>query len=476
MLPDVSRLETLSDADLQALREALSPLTADLVARAEAVLPGALDAVRLPVVQAWWRQQSGPGPLLARLFAYADHLTPAEAEQTLGPLLLRLSEAGVLRTTVEGVSSAYVVMPFEGLWILSDPFGPHDPVMGPGATTYELARAMPATAARALDVGTGAGTLALLLARRGVTKVVATDLSPRAITLTRFNARLNCVHVDARVGDLLAPVAGEQFDLVVAQPPFVVRPAEIDAKTTLHGGPQGDELAFRLLAELDGVLAPQGRALVRFDSPVLSTPLIARVRTALGRDDLRLTVFLGPPVSPERYASAYASAMDPTLGPDYRRYAGAYYRHLLAHGFERTTPSLLALDRRPPHYAAALRPPNLTRADAATIALTETALAMASLDDSGLLGVRLRTQPSARVVQDQPLGGEPHLHLRFSTGVAEDQEIGDSVAVLLDGFGEGATVTAALAAFAAAHGDPGPKEPLLRFVRDALAKGILVPA
>lgn len=65
---------------------------------------------------------------------------------------------------------------------------------------------------------------ALVAARRNDT-VTATDVNPRAIAFTRFNARLNQVpNVVCREGSWFEPVADEQFDLIVSNPPFVVSP------------------------------------------------------------------------------------------------------------------------------------------------------------------------------------------------------------------------------------------------------------
>jgi hypothetical protein len=55
-------------------------------------------------------------------------------------------------------------------------------------------------------------------------EVVATDLNPRSTMFTRLNAALNGVSIDARVGDGFAPVEGERFDLIVANPPFIISP------------------------------------------------------------------------------------------------------------------------------------------------------------------------------------------------------------------------------------------------------------
>src|SRR5262249_9187666 len=150
----------------------------------------------------------------------------------------------------------------EGLYLVGDePSAGGDAVMGPGPTTLELLDQLPLRCdAPALDVGTGAGTLALVLASRGAPRVVATDLNERAVTLTRFNARLNGLDVEVRMGDLAAPVRGERFGWVVSQPSYVFRPAGAEEVTFLHGGPRGDELAFRLLGEIPALLAPDGTA------------------------------------------------------------------------------------------------------------------------------------------------------------------------------------------------------------------------
>src|SRR5206468_2918889 len=77
---------------------------------------------------------------------------------------------------------------------------------------------------RALDVGTGSGVHALLAARHA-REVVATDVNARALAFTELNAALNGVtNVECRFGSLFEPVAGETFDLITCNAPYVVSP------------------------------------------------------------------------------------------------------------------------------------------------------------------------------------------------------------------------------------------------------------
>ena len=77
---------------------------------------------------------------------------------------------------------------------------------------------------RALDVGTGSGIHALLAAAHA-DHVVATDVNPRALAFTELNAALNGVtNVECRCGSLFEPVAGETFDLITCNAPYVVSP------------------------------------------------------------------------------------------------------------------------------------------------------------------------------------------------------------------------------------------------------------
>jgi SAM-dependent methyltransferase len=133
-------------------------------------------------------------------------------------------------------------------------------VLGVGAASLTLAAATPRTRVRrVLDLGTGAGIQALLAASHADT-VVATDRNPRAVSYTRLAAALNGVEIDARAGDLLEPVAGEVFDLVVSNPPFVISPGR--RYTYRDAGYDGDEVCRRLVQELPTVLAPGGHAVL----------------------------------------------------------------------------------------------------------------------------------------------------------------------------------------------------------------------
>ena len=100
------------------------------------------------------------------------------------------------------------------------------------------------------DLGTGSGAIALALAvERPRARIVATDLGPAALTVARRNARrLNIGNVEFREGDWCAPLAGERFDLLVSNPPYI-------AATDPHWR-QGDlrfEPAAALVAGEDGL-------------------------------------------------------------------------------------------------------------------------------------------------------------------------------------------------------------------------------
>src|SRR5690625_1938337 len=84
---------------------------------------------------------------------------------------------------------------------------------------------------RALDLGNGSGIQALHLARH-CQHVVGTDISARALEYARLNLALNDVdpqRIELRRVSMLEPVAGEQFDLIVSNPPFVISPPNIGA-------------------------------------------------------------------------------------------------------------------------------------------------------------------------------------------------------------------------------------------------------
>ena len=163
---------------------------------------------------------------------------------------------------------------FFDAWLLADePDAGSDAAMPPGPTTQHLVRALPEVrGARTLDIGTGPGTLAITMASRGAALAIGTDVNPRALALARANATLNDVVIELREGSLFEPVRGESFDLVVSQPPYVTRPANLPGVDYLHGGEYGDEIAMRLVSDVPDFLEADGISVTLFDTPVRSGP------------------------------------------------------------------------------------------------------------------------------------------------------------------------------------------------------------
>jgi release factor glutamine methyltransferase len=121
---------------------------------------------------------------------------------------------------------------------------------------------------RIVDVGTGSGAIAVSLAHKlPHAQITATEISPRALAVTRENAKRNGVDLRFLLGDLLAPVAGERFEIVVSNPPYVpstdratlsVEVCEYEPALALFAGDDGLDVCRRLIPAAFGTLTPGG--------------------------------------------------------------------------------------------------------------------------------------------------------------------------------------------------------------------------
>ena len=217
-----------------------------------------------------------PVALLARLFRLHDALTgpelaaafPAlgvEGARTLGLVDeagRALIDVGPL-TAIDGAGAAE-------WWIVSDLDEhalrgalPPGHVLGVGGASLTLAGLQPTTpVGSVLDLGTGCGVQSLFAARRAE-RVVATDVSSRALELARATFALSGVAtVELRHGDLYAPVAGERFERIVSNPPFVITPRRegVPVYEYRDGGRVGDGIVEEVVRGAADHLVPGGTA------------------------------------------------------------------------------------------------------------------------------------------------------------------------------------------------------------------------
>lgn len=296
--------------------EAVQPLTAQIAKGQAAIVKWEL------------RRRRDAAAHALRMFVMADPVTADEAREVLGPErpVDRMLDVGLLREAEEGglvcaFSTDLVRIGGYDRFILSDELTQGgDAVMGPSEATLVLSGfARPrAPTAKALDLGCGAGTLALAVSPY-CDRVVATDVNPRAIALTQINAWMNgIVNLDLRSGDLFAPVPDESFDLIVSQPPYVPRPRELRPAAYLFGGPRGDEMPLRLLRQVAGHLAPGGFSIVVAAWPVVDgdMPLLRKLREAAGpARNLSMLLLFDEATDVAEYCTMY--------GAIHHRYRGA---------------------------------------------------------------------------------------------------------------------------------------------------------
>lgn len=132
--------------------------------------------------------------------------------------------------------------------------------------------AIPArAAARVLDLGTGSGALALAIkGSRPKAQVVAVDSSAQALALARANAARLGLEIDARCGEWFDAVAGERFELIVSNPPYVADgdphleqgDLRFEPRAALVAGEDGLAALHAIVARARAHLAPNGALLL----------------------------------------------------------------------------------------------------------------------------------------------------------------------------------------------------------------------
>lgn len=292
----------------------------------EASHPPEYRALRLSLLRA---ADDGAARLL-RAFWLHDPVPWDDLVAVLGAELARaLEHAGVLLRESGGGVATLLLSRHEGRALLAEDLSRGgDAVMGVGALTATLVRVgRGERPGRVLDLGCGAGAVAVALARAGA-QVVATDVNPRAAIFCAINAAMEGVAVDARSGDMFAAVAGERFDGVLFQPPFV--PSRDGSAIYAAGGARGDEIALRAMAACVGHLAPGGRALFAVELPILDNePLEARIRAVVPAD-AGVIVIEGADHSADAIALGLATHVDAHFGATFDREFLAQVAHFEA--------------------------------------------------------------------------------------------------------------------------------------------------
>lgn len=218
------------------------------------------------------RDERTPAGTLIRLFFLEEQETAARAATVLSRQLCEdLVHGNLLRNRNGKVTAQLRIDPVDDQYFLADRrfhglaanalrLPGRDPVYPPSSDSLLLRQAIHApTAGRVLDLCTGSGVQALRHMHTAE-RITSVDLNPRAAAVARLNAALNgASNVDVREGNLYAPVSGEQFDLIIANPPFVASPYA-SGPAYHSGGATGDSVLRRIISGWRTHLAQGGRA------------------------------------------------------------------------------------------------------------------------------------------------------------------------------------------------------------------------
>ncbi|MCD6560064.1 MAG: methyltransferase [Palaeococcus sp.] len=146
-----------------------------------------------------------------------------------------------------------MILEYEGLKLKL-----HPDVYEPAEDSFLLARNLKVREGDlALDIGTGTGIIALLMARKA-RFVLGIDVNPKAVELARENARINDIkNVEFRISNLFENVEGK-FDIITFNAPYLPGEPEKPIDHALVGGKRGREVLDRFIDDARNYLKPKG--------------------------------------------------------------------------------------------------------------------------------------------------------------------------------------------------------------------------
>lgn len=211
----------------------------------------------------------------AYLYAHAQRqLTPEEA--------LRYEE--LIAERARGVPAQYITghQEFWGMDFVVTP----DVLIPRPETEHLLENALPLARAlahpRIVDVGTGSGCIAVVIAKvLPQAEVHATDISPAALEIARANSARH--QLDRRIQfhqtDLLHGLPDQSFDFVLSNPPYVGESEEdqvqlevrkFEPRHAVFAGPTGLEIIERLIPQAERALRPRGWLMMEISGSIAS--------------------------------------------------------------------------------------------------------------------------------------------------------------------------------------------------------------
>jgi Methyltransferase small domain len=339
-----------------------------------------------------------------------------------------LLECGLLHQDGSQLFPNVMLVPAKGFLFVSDgaskiDAGDSELVLWPNPTSLLLSLFTVRRSSRAtLDLGTGSGIQAIVAASHSQS-VVATDLSPRAVSFATFNVRLNGIeNVECLVGDMFHPVAGRNFDLIISNPPFFITPS---TRYLFCDNPMDlDQLCHRLVREAPMYLNEGGHFQMLCEwAEISGQPWRERISEWFSNTGCDAWVMRTYARDPSEYAQQYVDSI--AAAPD--RHAELYAAHMAYFRERRVTAihgGVVSMRRRSSQNWISIedvrRIPKGPFGESVLLAFSARDFLQSHAADHQLLATTLKLSPDARleqVLKQAETGWKPaSLTLKLVTG------------------------------------------------------------
>jgi len=350
---------------------------------------------------------------LVRLFWRAKDCQAHHVTEAIRPLTLaQLVESGLVRAENDVVSATVRIQSYERMLYLFERAAPDDApeemLMLISPSSLEVAHLMTRRPSRrALDIGTGSGFLASVLASF-CEEVCAIDVNPAATRAAEFNARWNGLeNITFLAGDLLEPVRGRRFDLIVCNPPFLITPipALFSSRYVYkHSGLPGDSFCINLAREASQLLEEDGYFHMIFQwEEAAGMPWSSNLEKSFSGLGCDVWVARITTVTAEEYVAEWIAGLSEAEQADSAILTQQARQYFQEKNVATTSPGLLTLHRvshRQNYLWFDEAPDDRLEPYGESVAtLFDTRTHVMQVGDSGLLQEKLRVSPSLGLLQ-----------------------------------------------------------------------------